>query len=164
MRRFFLSLGSNLGDKQKNIEKAYDKIEERIGKIVSVSALHITHPQGFESEHLFVNSVCEVMSHASIEEVFAQIQCIEKEIGRTSKSVSGKYADRVIDIDILLIDHLIINEPHLIVPHPRFHLRDFVLSPFNEIAPEIIHPVFHKTIRQLKQELDKNTNSTVQFL
>lgn len=156
--RIFLSLGSNLGDKQKNIEDAYDKIEERIGAIVSVSALYITHPDGFDSENLFVNSACEVGSDLDVEFIFADIQKIEKEIGRTSKSINGNYADRIIDIDLLLIDNLIINHPLLTIPHPRFHTRDFVLAPLDEIAPHVVHPLLNKTVRELKRLLDE-TNS-----
>ena len=153
--RVFLSLGSNLGDKQKNIEDAYDKIEERIGTLVSVSALYITHPHGFKSENLFVNSACEVHTGLNAEQLLFETQHIEKEIGRTTKSVAGVYADRVMDIDLLFIDNLIINEPHLTIPHPHLHTRDFVLAPLDEIAPHIIHPVLGKTIRELKELLDK---------
>lgn len=150
-----LALGSNLGDKQKNIEDAYDKIEERIGKITSFSALYITNPVGFQSVNLFVNCVCEVVVRIDIYTAFAITREIETEIGRLEKSKKGVYADRVIDIDLIMADNLIINTPALTIPHPRFHLRDFVLTPLCEIVPDMIHPVFGKTIRQLKDELDR---------
>ncbi|MDO5523588.1 MAG: 2-amino-4-hydroxy-6-hydroxymethyldihydropteridine diphosphokinase [Bacteroidia bacterium] len=145
----FLGLGSNLGDKQKNIERAYKEIEKRIGKIVSKSAFYVSPPDGFESENQFVNTVCRVVATLNPRQVLQQTQEIEKKLGRTKKSSDGKYADRVIDIDILMFDNLIIEEPGLLIPHPRFHRREFVLVPFAEISPDTIHPVLGKSIRRL---------------
>jgi 2-amino-4-hydroxy-6-hydroxymethyldihydropteridine diphosphokinase len=153
--RIFLGLGSNLGDKEKNIEEAYRLIEERIGKIVSKSAFYVTRPEGFQSENWFVNTVCEVVSDMPIDEAFAITQTIEKQLGRTGKSINGKYADRVIDIDMLMVDNCIIDTPELTVPHPRMHLRRFVLVPFAEIAPDVVHPVLKQSIRDLLEQLPR---------
>lgn len=150
-----LALGSNLGDKRQNIAIALDKIEERIGRITSLSALYDTLPEGFYSEQNFVNCVCEVGSNINILTLFSITQDIEKEMGRTKKSVNNQYADRIIDIDLILVGDLIIQTPDLIIPHPLFHTRDFVLKPLCEIAPDRVHPVIGKTIRQLKEELDQ---------
>ncbi len=152
----FFSLGSNLGDKQKNIETAYERIEERIGNIVSRSAFFISEPQGFQSDNLFVNTVCEVHTSLDYISAFSITQSIEKEIGRVEKSENLNYTDRIIDIDMLLVDGLVINTPHLTIPHPRFHLRDFVLAPLCEIAPDVIHPVFDKTMMELLESLVEN--------
>ncbi|SFL01043.1 2-amino-4-hydroxy-6-hydroxymethyldihydropteridine diphosphokinase [Proteiniphilum acetatigenes] len=151
----YLALGSNLGDKQKNIEEALDKIEERIGSITSLSAFYLTSPVGFQSESIFVNCVCEVITHLNIYELFAITQGIEKEIGRSHKSKNGQYADRIIDIDLILAGNLVIDTPELTVPHPRFHTRSFVLDPLYEIAPDLIHPLLEKPIRQLRDELHR---------
>ncbi|MCE5206431.1 MAG: 2-amino-4-hydroxy-6-hydroxymethyldihydropteridine diphosphokinase [Porphyromonadaceae bacterium] len=153
-----LALGSNLGDKRQNIAIALDKIEERIGRITSLSALYDTLPEGFYTEQNFVNCVCEVDSNLNILTLFLITQEIEKEIGRTKKSVNSQYADRIIDIDLILVGDLIIQTPDLIIPHPLFHTRDFVLKPLCEIAPDRVHPVIGKTIRQLKEELDQKKN------
>jgi 2-amino-4-hydroxy-6-hydroxymethyldihydropteridine diphosphokinase len=153
LHRIFLGLGSNLGDKEKNINDAYAKIEERIGKIVSKSAFYVTSPEGFASENWFINTVCEVASDLSVNNIFAITQTIERQLGRAEKSENGNYADRQIDIDILMIDDLIIDSPELTVPHPRMHLREFVLVPFSEIAPQMLHPILKQTIGELLEKL-----------
>ena len=149
----FLGFGSNLGSKEENILQSYKLIEKQIGKIISRSAFYISVPQGFKSNNNFINSVCEVNSEMSIYDIFAETQHIEKQIGRTSKSRNGIYSDRIIDIDLLIAEDLVIDTSELIIPHPKMHERLFVLQPFCEIAPNIIHPVFHKTILQLLNEL-----------
>ena len=148
----FLAFGSNLGDREKNICDAYDEIEGRIGKIVSKSAFYMTQPDGFHSENLFFNSVCQVETEMEVREIFKVLKTIEMRLGRFSKSRGGVYADRLIDIDILMYDNLVIDTPDLTIPHPRFHLRDFVLEPFAEIAPETIHPILQKTVGELRNE------------
>lgn len=154
MHSLFLGLGSNLGDKQHNIELAYIEINKRIGKIISQSAFYVSKPDGFYSDNDFINAVCEVETALSPFQVLEEIISIEKYIGRTSKSINGDYSDRVIDVDILLYDNIIIETDYLVVPHPRFHLRSFVLIPLTELSPNIIHPILKKTINELKDELD----------
>ncbi|MDI9605319.1 MAG: 2-amino-4-hydroxy-6-hydroxymethyldihydropteridine diphosphokinase [Bacteroidota bacterium] len=148
-----LALGSNLGDRRRNIETAYTLIEERVGRISSSSALYFSKPVGFVSEHDFVNSVCEVRTDLDVENLLEAIQGIEREMGRVRKSDSGGYSDRIIDIDWILAGDRVINTPRLVVPHPRMHEREFVLLPLNEIAPNAIHPLLQKSIRELTGEL-----------
>jgi 2-amino-4-hydroxy-6-hydroxymethyldihydropteridine diphosphokinase len=154
MLRLFLGFVSNLGFKKENILNAYSEIEKRIGKIISRSAFYITNPQGFESVNYFLNSACEVECGMDVYSAFVETQFIEKLIGRTSKSNNGIYSDRIIDIDILLADDLVIDTPELTIPHPLLHTRRFVLEPLAEIAPDYIHPILHKTILQLLNELN----------
>ena len=151
-----LALGSNLGEKESNIETAYRYIEKRIGRIVSKSAFFYSVPVGFKSENNFVNSVCEVKTISDVYDVFAATQDIEKEIGRVSKSSKCHYSDRVIDIDLILFGNRIIESENLTIPHPRLHEREFVLYPLSEIAPEVIHPIYNKTIRELKEVLQRS--------
>ncbi|WP_028902210.1 2-amino-4-hydroxy-6-hydroxymethyldihydropteridine diphosphokinase [Prevotella sp. P6B4] len=133
LHRVFLSLGSNLGDKEANIRKAILLIGERVGLVLRQSSLISTEPWGFESDNRFVNAavLCETM--LSPREVLLATQQIERELGRTHKSVGGHYADRLIDIDILLYDDLRVDEPDLQIPHPLMLKRDFVMIPLREI-------------------------------
>lgn len=148
--KLFLGLGSNLGNKKKNIELAYEQIEKRIGTIVSRSAFYVTEPDGFVSDNDFENTVCEVDTGLLLNDVFGEVLDIENIVGRTSKSVNGVYSDRIIDIDILMYDDVVVDTEGLSVPHPRFHERDFVLIPFSEISPDTVHPILNRTISELK--------------
>ena len=131
--KIYLGLGSNLGDRQGNISRAYAEIEKLIGTIVRQSALYESEPWGFESANSFINSVICCETTLSPHEVLKKTQSIERELGRTQKSVDGHYHDRTIDIDILLYDDLTVNEPDLKIPHPLMRQRDFVMKPLSEI-------------------------------
>ena len=130
----YLGLGSNLGDCRKNLERAIRMIGDKVGRVLRQSSFIETEPWGFESKHKFMNAVilCETMM--TPREVLLLTQQIERDMGRKKKSVSGGYADRPIDIDILLYDDLTIDEPDLKIPHPLMHERDFVMIPLNEIS------------------------------
>ena len=149
----FLAFGSNLGNKKENIEIAYQKIEKQIGEIISKSAFYITKPEDFISNNFFVNSVCLVVTKLSLTETFSITQKIEIEIGRAEKTINGCFADRLIDIDLLMYDSMIVNSIDLTIPHPKFHARSFVLKPFAEIAPDVVHPILNKTISELNNNL-----------
>lgn len=131
--KIYLGLGSNLGDRQGNISRAYAEIEKLIGAIVRQSALYESEPWGFESDNSFINSVICCETTLSPREVLKNTQSIERQLGRTQKSVDGHYHDRTIDIDILLYDDLTVNEPDLKIPHPLMRQRDFVMKPLSEI-------------------------------
>ena len=129
----YLGLGSNMGDKEAHIQEAVEKIRELIGDVVRQSALYVTEPWGFESENLFVNAAVACTTKMAPRRLLRTTQQIEREMGRTEKSVGGRYHDRIIDIDILLYDDLHIDYPDLKIPHPLMYQRDFVMIPLREI-------------------------------
>lgn len=141
MNIVFLSLGTNLGDKEKNLNDAIVQIQRRIGAVMAKSAFIQTEPWGFDSENLFLNAAVKVETILTPFEVLSQTQRIETDMGRISKSVNGEYHDRIIDIDILMYfdsencegDGLHINTPDLTIPHPLMNERDFVLIPLKQI-------------------------------
>ena len=133
MERCFILFGSNMGDKEAHIQEAVEKIRELIGDVVRQSALYVTEPWGFESENLFVNAVVACTTKMAPRRLLRATQQIEREMGRTEKSVGGRYHDRIIDIDILLYDDLHIDYPDLKIPHPLMYQRDFVMIPLREI-------------------------------
>lgn len=129
----FLGLGTNLGEKETNILNALEEIKRRIGEITSLSSFYASEPVGFESENTFLNAVCCVQTQLSPSEVLSATQDIERNLGRTQKSINREYHDRTMDIDILLYDNLCINTPELTIPHPFMKDRDFVMTPLKEI-------------------------------
>lgn len=129
----FLSLGTNLGDKEHNLHQAISEIQMRIGAIKAQSAFLQTAPWGFESKNSFLNAAVRVETDLSPFAVLRTTQDIERHMGRTHKSVGGIYHDRIIDIDILLYDDLHLSTPELTIPHPHINERDFVLIPLSQI-------------------------------
>lgn len=152
MATVYLGLGTNLGNKEANLRTAIYKLQERIGKQVSLSSFYETAPWGFESGHSFLNAAIGLETSLSPIEILHITQEIEKELGRTKKSVNGSYSDRLIDIDILLYDTLVLQTPELTIPHPLMTERDFVMKPLIEIAGNVIHPTRQKTLSELYQE------------
>jgi len=151
MNRVYLSLGSNLGDKPFNLLQAIVYIVNKTGKISAISSVYETKPSGFESLNNFLNMMVCVETLLLPDELLSITQSIEKMIGRRNKSIHS-YQDRLIDIDIIAYNDLIINSENLQLPHPLFHKRRFVLEPFNEIAPDYIHPVLKKKVSELLED------------
>ena len=133
MYKVYLSLGTNLGNRKRNIREAIEHIGEQIGVVERQSALYETKPWGFSSPNDFINACVLVLTSLAPRQLLEATQRIELEMGRTMKSENGEYHDRIIDIDILMIDDLQIDEPDLKVPHPLMEERDFVMKPLKEI-------------------------------
>ena len=137
MHCVYLGLGSNLGDKHANFGQAIALINERVGTVVRQSSLIETEPWGFESENSFLNGVVLCETQLTPRQVLKTTQRIERELGRKKKTgaapANRTYQDRLIDIDILLYDDLVVDEPDLKIPHPLMQQRDFVMIPLNEI-------------------------------
>lgn len=129
----YLGLGTNLGDKQKNLNDAIRMLENLVGEVEKVSSVIETEPEGFKSDNMFLNAVVKVRTALSPFELLDITQDVEKSLGRKEKSSNGIYHDRVIDIDILLYDDINISTPRLVIPHPRMAQREFVMTPLAEI-------------------------------
>lgn len=129
----YLGLGTNLGDKQKNLNDAIRMLENQVGEVEKVSSVIETEPEGFKSDNMFLNAVVKVRTALSPFEILDITQDVEKSLGRKEKSSNGIYHDRVIDIDILLYDDINISTPRLVIPHPRMTQREFVMTPLAEI-------------------------------
>jgi len=155
MNRVYLSIGTNLGNKPINLLNAIAHIADKIGKISAISSAYETKPWGFESENDFLNMAVCVETSLPPNEVLTLSQSIETTIGRSQKTTLS-YQDRIIDIDLIDYNELIIQSENLQLPHPLFHKRKFVLEPLNEIAPDYIHPVLKKKVSELIEE-DKKT-------
>lgn len=120
-------------------------LAERAGDVLALSGFYETEPWGFRSENTFLNGALQLETSLSPLELLEATQQIEVDMGRTQKS-NGVYHDRIIDIDILLYDDLVMQSPELTLPHPLMHQRSFVMEPLAEIAPNVVHPVFNKSI------------------
>lgn len=153
MAKAYIGLGTNIGNKRRNLITAAAKLAERAGDVLSISSFYETEPWGFESENTFLNAAVLLETELEPLQLLSLTQEIEKEMGRTSKS-DGTYHDRIIDLDILLYDSCVINESTLVVPHPLMHKRQFVMEPLAEIAPMLVHPVLNKTMSELAGNLD----------
>lgn len=148
----YLSLGTNIGNKRRNMVTAAALLAERVGDILALSGFYETEPWGFESKNIFLNAAVMLETSFTPQELLVATQQIETEMGRTEKS-DGSYHDRIIDIDILIYDELVMKTPELTLPHPLMHERKFVLEPLAEIAPNMKHPVMNKTISSLNEML-----------
>ena len=148
----YLGLGTNVGNRRRNMITAAALLAERVGDILALSGFYETEPWGFESENFFLNAAVKLKTSFSPLEVLQITQQIEKELGRTEKS-NGVYHDRIIDIDILLYGDEVLQIPELTLPHPLMHERKFVMDPLAEIAPFVVHPVLKERIIDLKERL-----------
>ena len=153
MATVYLGLGTNIGNKKENLTRAIEALSLALGHYTALSSFIETAPWGFESDNTFLNCAVSFETVLLPEELLDTTERIERELGRTAKSTGGTYHDRVIDIDILLYGNETIDTPRLTIPHPLMHLRDFVLEPLAEIAPEVVHPTTGKSISRLADEV-----------
>lgn len=154
-RKVYLGLGTNSGNKKENLTRAIENLSLALGLPTAFSTFIESEPWGFESENSFLNCVVAFDTHLSPTELLDTTEEIERRLGRTSKSHNGQYSDRTIDIDILFYGNEVINSDRLTIPHPLLHLRNFVLRPLHEIAPQLTHPAMGRTIDELLAELSK---------
>ena len=147
----YLGIGTNLGEREANLRRAIELVHERVGECMACSSIYRSAPQGFVSENQFANIVAVCQTNHSPVEVLRITQAIEREMGRTEKSVNGIYHDRVIDIDLLqafdgnrITDNgrgIEVTSDTLILPHPRMQERDFVMIPLREVEAILNSPI-----------------------
>ena len=150
----YLSLGSNKGDRIGYVQQAASLLGADEGiSIVRTSAFYESEPWTMNTKNWFVNAVVEAKTKYSPQELLEVCQRIEKQLGRTSEE-KNQYQDRTIDIDILFYNKDIINEENLIIPHKYVHLRAFTLVPMMELNSDFVHPVLHKNIVEMHNDLE----------
>ena len=133
----YLGIGTNLGDRNANLHSAADMINEQAGHVLACSSFIETEPWGFCSDNVFLNAVVKIETSFTPHELLRVTQDIERAMGRTHKSINGNYSDRIIDIDILLYEDMIVRDAELTIPHPLIWQRSFVYEPLLEIAPHL---------------------------
>jgi 2-amino-4-hydroxy-6-hydroxymethyldihydropteridine diphosphokinase len=153
-QEIYIGLGSNLGNRLANIRKAIELMEEEGIEIIDKSSLYETEPVGYKQQGWFLNSVVRGKTELSPKRLWKMLEKIEKLMGR-EKEV--KWGPRIIDLDILFYGNKILNDEQLQIPHSELHKRRFVLVPLQEIAPQLVHPVLNKSIRELLGELKDNS-------
>lgn len=151
----YLLLGSNLQDRKKNITKALELLQTKVGTMVRVSPLYETVPWGTTQGDNFLNGVVEMHCSHDPQLLLDILHAIEDEMGR-KRDPNLRYAPRIIDIDILFYADRVISQPGIVIPHPLLHLRRFVLIPLHDLIPDFVHPILKKTVRQLLMECEDN--------
>ncbi len=146
MNKFYLSLGSNLGERGKNLTRAMEKLEKRGVRVLRRSSIYETEPVEIREQAWFLNCAIEVETDMPPRQFMSALLEIELLLGRRREA---KYGPRTIDLDILLQGDTILNTPKLTIPHPKMAGRRFVLVPLAEIAPQAMHPVLHRSIAEL---------------
>ena len=153
MRKIYLSIGSNKGNRYSFIKEALRLIHKDIGEVILISKIYETKSWGFQSDD-FLNLCILIKSELIPKKLISKLKKIEERIGRERNN--EKIEAREIDIDILFYSDEIVNQKDLIIPHQRLHLRNFVLYPLNDIAADFIHPILLKSVNELLNECEDN--------
>ena len=151
MTRSYILFGSNQGDKEALLEQACTLINNRCGMLVERSSAYVTEPWGFEAEEWFLNELLVVETELEPDELMDALLEIEKELGRVRHPKQKGYTSRTVDLDILYYGNQMVNTEKVTVPHPRLHLRRFVLLPLCELIPDFLHPKLNLSQEELLQ-------------
>jgi len=150
MHTVYLALGTNLGNRPANLKAALAALPPQM-TLMAKSLVYETPPWGYTKQDAFLNQVAQVETYLEPEPLLKHLKRLEVALGRIPTFQNGP---RLIDLDILFFDDVVMDTPTLVIPHPRLHERGFVLVPLNDIAPDLVHPRFNKTLRELLSECD----------
>jgi len=159
----YLSIGSNKGEKKENLNQAIDCLSlHKMVRIIAVSSFYRTQPQNFEDQDWFVNAALKITTPADPKELLDILKLIERSLDIKGKAF--RFGPRIIDLDIILFQNLVLNTDQLEIPHPRMHERCFVLRPLCDIGADAIHPVLNKTPKQLLKKIEQQISQEVILL
>lgn len=153
----YIALGTNLGDRRANLRTAIRSLPTAV-TVIDESPIYETPPWGYEDQPAFLNMVVKAETNLEPESLLIYLKHIEAELGR-EKSI--RWGPRLIDLDILFYDNLVIESPPLVIPHPRLHERAFVLVPLADIAPDLVHPVIQRKVSDLLSGIDAQEISRI---
>jgi 2-amino-4-hydroxy-6-hydroxymethyldihydropteridine diphosphokinase len=147
----YIALGTNLGDRSANLRAAIEALPPEV-KVLAESPIYETPPWGYADQPAFLNMVVKAETDLKPEPLLAYLKQLEVALGREQ---NFRWGPRRIDLDILFYDDLVLGSPPLVIPHPRLHERAFVLVPLVDLAPDLIHPVLRRKVRDVLAELDR---------